>query len=1499
MANTLTLVLKEINNNFYPLENLPCIYKRIIDVKKNEDKIRLNPKISVLMPAYNSEKFIAEAIESILNQTFVDFEFLIINDGSTDNTAEIVRQYSAKDWRIRFIDNKKNQGLIAVLNQGLKLCRGEYIARMDSDDISYLDRFEKQIKYMDSHKDVGILSCWFEYFPEPKKSEIGHHKEVIRFFDVLKGWCINHGMVIIRKDILKKYNLSYNPRFVAAEDYELWSQAIKYTKIRNLQEILYKYRKHGNSICDTQRAIQNENSNKVKKNMLLWLLKTTKNQNFRNYIKNLIKINDYKLKLIPVVVASDDNYSIPLAVCLRSILEKTSAFIDFIILSDNITDKNIRKIKSSIKEFKNFKISFVDMKKFNLNQFPKIDRFETSTFSRYFIPEVCQEYDKVIYTDADVVFNGDISDYYNIDLENKGIAATPEELGNIRRDKFNHEQRKKIFGISQSHLYFAAGNLIISCDYWRKNNITEKLIKKTNELRDKLVCPDLDVMNVIFQNNYKRLHFKYCTTVHRYNAVAGNQEMIEGYKNPFIIHYSGGQKPWNTNIVPFFKEWNDIYEKTAYYLPQKNIKAYLLFPYYLIKVIHWLNKLLHKNLKQFLYHRKVTDKHTKNYNCEVRVCKKLSKLPHIKADCFIPIGTKCRAAHQLQKHGLRKYALPFDYLAGFSLKFIISSLKEGINSWFDEYFEDKTKSSKKERCIYDLKNKFRSKHIFSADKKIEEQMPIFRETFNRRFERLKEVLNKSEHICFVCNNRHEPVPDFAISGKIEKNKKDTISDFVDFLNDLKQMYPHKKWTLLHVEHSDNEHEISEYQAGNDVTIYNIKAYDIHEDNNVKDNNYWKGNTKLWNKICARLSLNSTDKKSTENIKAAFKHFLYHKVKTDSYTKTYICGVRVRKKPANIYSFIDKRLAEFSKTLDAKFAELSKQLAQNSAKTQKDLLAKIADSSKIEQNNFTSLQKDINNKFNNLEKETQLVKSNGLYTIKALNKKLDSLFGMQNTTADFLSAAQKENRDDLLAATEELRENLLNNSAANRQAILGHLEKVLNLAAEQGKTLQTAQQNLQSTAESNRQAILGQLEKVLNVAAEQSKTLQTAQQNLQSTAESAQQAIIKQIETAQSTQQTILGQAEHLKAAVGSQIVGFETLQNSQNETIKSLLAAETAKAEQKFAEQSKNYDILSKKIDNTTSSVITAVERDQILYTNPFEVRTREERGLCDIVNAPDFTNRFRKLIANLPQESVATIVNIIKRLQLIKGTSNKLDLYSAEEKELMKSLKSYFQSILKISDNLYCCQNYFLPINHFEPSVFFYKHGLDKLKNLNYFKNKAILDIGAFIGDSALILSPLTTDKVYSFEATTENYNNMLKTIELNNLTNVVAVKTAVGSENTNIDIRYEGSASSSSELMIKEPKYIEKCPVIRIDDYVKEHNLNVGLIKVDIEGAEQDFLKGAMQTIKEYKPTMLISIYHNIDDFLDIKPMIESWNLGYKFTIFKPVIGSISGETLLICEQ
>ena len=147
------------------------------------------PKISVLMSAYNSEKYISESIESILNQTFKDFEFIIINDGSSDNTAKIIQKYAEKDERIRFINSKQNQGIIAALNPGFSMCRGEYIARMDSDDISLPKRFEKQIEYMDKHSECGVLGTSIIIFDKENSKEY-IQKERIKFFDLLQSCCI-------------------------------------------------------------------------------------------------------------------------------------------------------------------------------------------------------------------------------------------------------------------------------------------------------------------------------------------------------------------------------------------------------------------------------------------------------------------------------------------------------------------------------------------------------------------------------------------------------------------------------------------------------------------------------------------------------------------------------------------------------------------------------------------------------------------------------------------------------------------------------------------------------------------------------------------------------------------------------------------------------------------------------------------------------------------------------------------------------------------------------------------------------------------------------------------------------------------------------------------------------------------------------------------------------------------------------------------------------------
>jgi glycosyltransferase involved in cell wall biosynthesis len=228
------------------------------------------PRVSVLMSAYNAEKYIAEAIDSILSQTFSDFEFIIINDGSTDTTAEIVRSYA--DPRIVFVDNKENQRVSVCMNQGMDICRGEYIARMDADDFSLPERFEKQVRFLDANPEIGVLGTNYHIFGAVERTV--KQKERIGCADILMGWQIWQPTAMLRKSVFDKYDLRYSPEFPPAEDYELWSRAARYTQIANLPEVLLRYRWHDANLSVRQRALQQANGLRAKKNLLDFLCGT-------------------------------------------------------------------------------------------------------------------------------------------------------------------------------------------------------------------------------------------------------------------------------------------------------------------------------------------------------------------------------------------------------------------------------------------------------------------------------------------------------------------------------------------------------------------------------------------------------------------------------------------------------------------------------------------------------------------------------------------------------------------------------------------------------------------------------------------------------------------------------------------------------------------------------------------------------------------------------------------------------------------------------------------------------------------------------------------------------------------------------------------------------------------------------------------------------------------------------------------------------------------------
>lgn len=248
------------------------------------------PKISVIMSVYNTnEEWLRESIDSILNQTFLDFEFIIINDGSTNNAEEVILSY--KDNRIKYV-KQENQGLASALNKGLDIALGEYIARMDSDDISLPERFEKQVKFLDENKDIFILGTWFETFPQ--KQVIVLPKNV-QYLDLLNGCKIGHPTVMFRRTEFEKYNLKYNESFKAAQDYELWSRAIHFFKFANIQEVLLKYRCHEKSISTSKAKVQQNNARLVQEKMMSFL---TADANKQQKIWEIIVMAPMKYSLL-------------------------------------------------------------------------------------------------------------------------------------------------------------------------------------------------------------------------------------------------------------------------------------------------------------------------------------------------------------------------------------------------------------------------------------------------------------------------------------------------------------------------------------------------------------------------------------------------------------------------------------------------------------------------------------------------------------------------------------------------------------------------------------------------------------------------------------------------------------------------------------------------------------------------------------------------------------------------------------------------------------------------------------------------------------------------------------------------------------------------------------------------------------------------------------------------------------------------------------------------
>lgn len=350
------------------------------------------------------------------------------------------------------------------------------------------------------------------------------------------------------------------------------------------------------------------------------------------FIHNLVDtyinhtIND-KTKKIPIFLATDENYAPYACATMYSILKNTKSNIEFNILDGGISTQSKKNIKSSLKTFKNFSIKYHDMSKYCLNRFPEIRHYSINAFSRYFIPQISPDLEKALYLDVDIIVTGDITELYSQDLGGYPLAAVLEDFyeGNYTYLKENIYKDYK--GNDQ---YFNSGVLLLDVQKFNQNNYTEKLIKLTTELFDKLATADQDVFNILFENNFKILDYKY-------NLMPDYVDILKlKHPNtkidPIVIHYTGF-KPWKSEGPMDDKFW-EIANKTKFY--KKNISIYksikenncikryfLGLPYY-----EKYNDGEYQIKKHFgnLFKKKKSSFHTKYYLLGIQIwCKKRLK----------------------------------------------------------------------------------------------------------------------------------------------------------------------------------------------------------------------------------------------------------------------------------------------------------------------------------------------------------------------------------------------------------------------------------------------------------------------------------------------------------------------------------------------------------------------------------------------------------------------------------------------------------------------------------------------------------------------------------------------------------------------------------------------------------------------------------------------------------------------------------------------------------
>ncbi len=335
----------------------------------------LNPIISVILPVYNAEKYIEEAINSILEQTYQNFELIIINDGSTDTSLSVINQYK-KNNKVRIV-TQENKGLIFTLNKGIDLAKGQYIARMDADDIAHPERFEKQISLFEANPSLGVCSASTENFGAEtditiRSADNDNLKVTLLFWPPFA-----HPAAMIKRSVLLAHNIYYREEFKHCEDFDLWSQLAPYCQFSNVTEVMLKYRVHPeqvtNSFSDVvldahfricQRNLLAQGIKLEKRDFLAFLGKEKHPDGFQRLIsiyQQIIKVNhiekhyskDALMKVVVNIVFNQaiDFYGISGFVKINNSFENIYKYVSFSRLLFGCVRRDILTLIKSFKKY--------------------------------------------------------------------------------------------------------------------------------------------------------------------------------------------------------------------------------------------------------------------------------------------------------------------------------------------------------------------------------------------------------------------------------------------------------------------------------------------------------------------------------------------------------------------------------------------------------------------------------------------------------------------------------------------------------------------------------------------------------------------------------------------------------------------------------------------------------------------------------------------------------------------------------------------------------------------------------------------------------------------------------------------------------------------------------------------------------------------------------------------------------------------------------------------